>query len=488
MSDNHHPLVSYARLPDAAIPQYPTPSNDSEGDAFPISIRQITAIYRTYWRISAAVFAGTFIAVMSLMLVVPKSYSAIATMMVDFHSPDPLATKDLSDFGPGSYLPTQIELMQSDAVLEGVIERLDLTSKAEYTKGHKAGDDSLYDWISIKLRKNLDIEPGRSGSQLIYVTATASTANMAADIANALADSFLSQTVSDKMAPTADSIRRYDAGLASLKSKVEAAQVALTEFRNRSGAVNFDGKTDMEEELLSSLEHRLLEARNSLRSTEARSAGKNDVTTAMLASPTVTGLREEGNKLAARMAQLKTEFGPNHPEVVALQAQIDANKAARTSAQNTFSSATSSDSAVLSKEVQSLESAVAAQRAKVLRLNQYRDQAGKYQVELESAQAVYKRALDGYDQHQFAATGQSSRIRVASKARPPIKASQPSLKKFLSGGFGGGLVLALALPFVLELPRRRIRCEDDLERDMKIPVLIQLPYIPDTQLTGGRSR
>ena len=486
MSDNPHPLVSYARLPDAAIPQYPTPANESEGEAFPISITQITTIYKTYWRISAAVFAGTFIAVMSLMLVVPQSYSAIATMLVDFHSPDPLAAKELSDFGPGSYLPTQIELMQSDAVLEGVIERLDLASKSEYTSGHKGGDDSLHDWISIKLRKNLDIEPGRAGSQLIYVTATASTANMAADIANAVSDSFLSQNFSDKMAPSSDRIRRYDEELASLKSKVEAAQVALTEFRKRSGAVNFDGKTDVEVELLSSLEHRLLEARNSLRSIDARSAGKKDVTTAMLASPTVTGLREEGNKLAARMAQLKTEFGPNHPDVISLQAQIDSNKAAQTAAQNTFSSATSTDSTVISKEVQSLESAVAAQRAKVSRLNQYRDQAGKYQVELESAQTVYKRALDGYDQHQFAATGQSSRIRVASKARPPVKATEPSLKKFLIRGFGGGLFLALALPFVLELPRRRIRCEDDLERGMKIPVLIQLPYIPDTQLSGGK--
>lgn len=486
MSDNPHPLVSYARLPDAAMPPFPTPPSEPESEPFPISIAQITAIYKTYWRISAAVFAGTFILVMSLMLVVPKSYSAIATMLVDFHSPDPLAAKELSDFGPGSYLPTQIELMQSDAVLEGVIERLDLTSQSEYTSGHKGGDDSLHDWISVKLRKNLEIEPGRAGSQLIYITATASTANMAADIANAISDSFLSQNFSDKMMPSSERIRRYDEELASLKSKVEAAQTALTEFRKRSGAVDFDGKSDVEVELLSALEHRLLEARNNLRSIEAKSAGKKDITSALLTSPTYNALREEGNKLAARMAQLRTEFGPNHPEVVSLQAQIDANKASQAAAQSTLSTATTSDSAVIVKEVQSLESAVAAQRAKISRLKQYADQAGKYQVELESAQTVYKRALDGYDQHQFAATGQNSRIRVASKARPPIKATEPSLKKFLIRGFGGGLFLALALPFVMEFPRRRIRCEDDLERGMKIPVLIQLPYIPDTQLSGGK--
>jgi succinoglycan biosynthesis transport protein ExoP len=189
------------------------------------------------------------------------------------------------------------------------------------------------------------------------------------------------------------------------------------------------------------------------------------MTTALLTSPTLMGLRDEGNKLTTRMAQLRTEFGPNHPDVISLQAQIDANKAAQASAQNAYSSATSSDSLVVAKEVQSLEGAVAAQRNKVLRFKQYRDQAGKYQVELESAQSVYKKALDGYDQQQFAATGQSSRIR-----------------------FGGGLALALLIPLVLEFPRRRIRCEDDISRSMKIPVLIQLPYIPDAQLSGGKQR
>ena len=202
----------------------------------------------------------------------------------------------------------------------------------------------------------------------------------------------------------------------------------------------------------------------------------------MLASPTLAPLREEGAKLAIRMAQMRTEYGPNHPDVVALQSQIDANKAAQAAAQSTYSSATDSDIQVNSKEVAALESAVAAQRAKVLRMKLARDQAGKYQLELDSAQTVYKKALDGYDQQQFAATGQSSRIRIASRARPPVKASEPSLKKFLVRGFGGGLAVALALPFLLEFPRRKIRCRDDLERGLKVPVLIQMPYIPDAQI------
>ena len=52
------------------------------------------------------------------------------------------------------------------------------------------------------------------------------------------------------------------------------------------------------------------------------------MTTSTLTSTQISALREEGNKLEASMAQLKTEYGPNHPEVIALQSKIDSNKAA----------------------------------------------------------------------------------------------------------------------------------------------------------------
>jgi len=41
-------------------------------------------------------------------------------------------------------------------------------------------------------------------------------------------------------------------------------------------------------------------------------------------------------------------------------------------------------------------------------------------------------------------------------------------------GLGLGLALWLALPFALELPGRKIRCRDDLEGSLGIPVLAEL--------------
>ena len=485
MSENLNPAPVLFHAKEHGTHEPARAQEQSTEDAPPIALLQVMTILRAYWKSAVAVFVAVVALAVVALMFAPKSYSGIATLLVEFDSRDPLAAKDTADGSPNNYMPTQIELMLSDSVLDGVITRLSLSKEPEFIRGIKENDPSLRDLILAKLRTDLDVEPGRAGSQLIYITATASSATMSANIANALADSFLAQHFTDTTGPSVERAQRYSEELASLKQKVIDAQAALSDFRKSVGAGYLDSKADLESDLLSSLEHRLLDARNTLRSNQAHLGEMHGMTTSTLTSTQISALREEGNKLEASMAQLKTEYGPNHPEVIALQSKIDSNKAALQVAQSSFMKATSSDVQVNSAEVDALEKAVAAQRAKVAQIRVYNDTAVKYELEFESAQTVYKKALDGYDQQAFAASGQNSQIRIAQRARVPVKASKPKPLKFLAGGIGAGLLLALLLPFVLELPQRRIRCRDDVERDLKIPVLLEISSLSNNPLPSG---
>lgn len=477
MSDYQQPAVVKYQAPEHGFKEPEAVEPSSESEEFPVSVLQITTILRAYWKVSAAVFAGVVLLSILGFLIAPKSYSGIATMLVELDSCDPLAAKSPTEFSPSNYLPTQIELMQSDAVLDGVVKRLSLNQIPEFVRGVKDNDPTQHDVVLDKLRANLDVEPGRMGSQLVYITATASNATLSADIANAIADSFLEQHSNDTTGPSEERAKRYGEELDHLKQKVIDAQTALTDFRKSAGADYLDSKSDLESDLLSALEHRLLDARNALRSNQARADDTRGMTTSTLTSAQMSSLREEGNKLEAAMAQLKTVYGPNHPEVIALQSKIAANKAALTANQSALSKATTSDIQVNYSEVDSLEKAVAAKRGKVAQIRAYKDREVKYVLEFESAQSVYKKALDGFDQQKFAASGQNSQIRIGSRARVPVTASKPKLLKFLAIGIFGGLVLALVVPFLMELPRRRIRCRDDIVRDMKIPLLIEITSV-----------
>lgn len=85
----------------------------------------------------------------------------------------------------------------------------------------------------------------------------------------------------------------------------------------------------------------------------------------------------------------------------------------------------------------------------------------------------------------FASTGGYTNVSFVSRASAPPKAAKPKIKAalLLACVIGGGL--GLGLPLCWELLNRRVRCRDDVERDLGIPVLIELgPLDRRRQLPG----
>jgi len=66
-----------------------------------------------------------------------------------------------------------------------------------------------------------------------------------------------------------------------------------------------------------------------------------------------------------------------------------------------------------------------------LRLREVQGEGGKLALELESAEAVYKRALDGYDQIMFASVGDYTNVSIVNRADPPV-GSKPNKPKLFS--------------------------------------------------------
>lgn len=450
-----------------------------------MSMAQVATIVADHWKASVVIAVCVLVLAAIVTAIMPKTFTSTATLIVNYQDTDPLAGKIFPAGIPVGFISTQIELMRSPEVLDPVIERLGLISDPDYTAGSNGGASTLREWVEAKLRKNLDIEQGPGGSELIYVRASATTASQAADVANAVADGYsalLSERVSG---PANERAKRYAVELGDLKKKVALAQDAVTKFRARTGEVDLDTKVDLDMDILTQLEHRLLDARNALRSRQALASGNQEVSSQVLTSTRVQSLRDEEAKLKSRMAQLRTMFGPNYPQVVELQSQIDANRSSLEAALATYSNAATSDIVISNNEVASLEKALAAQRQKVLQSRRDRDEAAKYELELESAQAVYKRALDGYDEIMFASTANLANVSIASRARIPAKADKPNVLKNLLLGALVAIVLGLGAPFVYELLNRRVRCRDDVERDFGIPILTEFQAIKLAPAAGA---
>ena len=340
----------------------------------------------------------------------PKTYEATTTLMVNFEVNDPLAGREFPVGLLGSYMSTQVELLRGSEVLLEVIDLLDLAQKKEYVSGYLGNEAGLRHWVEFKVRKKLTVEQGRFGSQLIHVTYAARTPLEAAQVANAVADAYSSQQYRMLTGPATERAKRYTAQLDELREKVSHAQKNLSDFRQRSGLVDVDSRVDVD-----------------------------------MHATLIQTLKAQHATQSMRLAELSPTLGERHPQIMELQSQIAATLRALYIETRAFSNKASSEIA-----------------------------GSKYQLEFQSAQASYARALDGYDQIMLASSGGYSNVNLVSRAVPPPKPSKPKTMMILLLSCVIGAALGIAIPFVYEMLNRRVRCRDDLERDYGIPVLAEM--------------
>lgn len=444
-----------------------------------LSLAQLLAILRAYRRRIVQIFAAVASLSLAAALLLPRSYEANSTLLVRYEVNDPLGGKEFPLGLLGGYIATQIEILQGPSVLLPVIDALGLTRQRRYTSGFNGAPGDLPVWVMERLRRQLEIKQGPAGSQLIHIQYRADSPDEAAHVANAIADTYVSHQNARLTEPVAAHAARYAEQLDELRAKADGAQRALSAFREAHSLI------DVQPEMaaLDSLEQRLREAQDARREAEARAQRDVQTGAAVMGSTLVQSMKTQLGLLLTRRAELRTTLGAHHPDIVALDAQIAEARHTLDAEVGSYARGATADVGAARSLETKLRTAVEEQRTRTLQVRDLQDQAARLEIEVASAQAVYKRALDGYDQVAFASQSPYNNISIESRASKPLRPTRSAVLKFAVLGVGLGLMLGVGLPLIYELLRRRVRCRDDMERDHGIPVLMEFAPIAST---GGR--
>jgi succinoglycan biosynthesis transport protein ExoP len=444
-----------------------------------LSVAQLAAILFAYWKQIAVTTAVLMVLGAVVIKSLPKTYTATVTLIVNSDVKDPLAGRDFPAEMINNYVATQIELMTSPIVLQPVVQRLNLTEDKEFTSGFSGAEDARQEFVQKNLATVIQVDRG-IGGQLLYVSASAKSPAQAADIANAVADVYIDQDRARFNNPAGERAQRYSEELAELREKTTIAQDKVTAFRKENGIGDMNSSsTGTEVQTLDTLHQRLLETQNLRRSLEAKQSGQQSATDEALGSPTLRGSKTLLDAQLSQLAQLSQTYGPRHPKVRELNAQIALTRQSLASENHAFSANTETELARTRELERKYHQAVAEQEAKVLKLRQAQDEGSKLVLELESAKSVYKHALDGFDQIMFQSVANHTNVTVVSRAVPLLRGSKPNKRKLMMVAFAGAFGLGVGVPLGYGLfIARRLRCRDDVERDFGIAVLAQLKAVP----------
>ena len=195
-----------------------------------LSLAQIFSILRAYRLQIVLIVLSVLAATVLVLALLPRTYTANVSLMVNYEVNDPLNGKELPIGLLSGYISTQVELMQNPEVLLAVVDRLKLTKHKDYTEGFTEGTGSLREWAAKQVSKNLVIYQGQFGSQLIYVSFSAHNSVEAAQIANSIVDTYLAMSQARSLkAQVAGRVRTLEAQLTEEDAQMIKLKITLAD-------------------------------------------------------------------------------------------------------------------------------------------------------------------------------------------------------------------------------------------------------------------
>lgn len=428
---------------------------------------------------------------LAVSLVLPKTYSATASVMVDVKSTDPIGNVALGTaLQPETlqaYLTTQAEIIAGERTASKVIKALDLEENEALRErwAARSGDRlSFESWLVEYLRRKLEVKPMRDRSliEITYSDADRKTATM---VANTFARAFLETDLELKVDPARSSAAFFDERTKAVRTKLEQAQVRLSEFQRKRGILVSDEKLDTESTRLAELSSQL----TAIQATAGEADSKRrqgDSHADVLQNGLVQNLRAELAKAEAKLRDVSSQYGPNHPLYQRTEAEVRTLREAVAAETGRAAGTMGSNARVARDREAQIRAAYEAQRMRVLDMKVARDEASLLVRDVENANKEYDALLTRLGQTNLESQVKQSNVTILNRAVEPFYPSSPKLVLNLVLAVFLGLVAGMGTAFGLEAVDRRIRDANDLGETLRLPVLAVLEPASGRLLSGSQ--
>ncbi|HMW50238.1 MAG TPA: chain length determinant protein EpsF, partial [Cellvibrionaceae bacterium] len=366
-----------------------------------MSIQQFLLIFFARKGPALAVFAVTVLTAIGLSIILPKTYQATNTVVIDLKSPDPIAGVVLPGMMTAGYMATQVDIVNSDRVAQRAVGLLKLEENPavrDQWQQETQGRVSLPVWMGNLLQKNLDVKPSRESS-VVNITFSAPDPTYAAAAANAFAQAYIDTTVQLKVDPAKQYASWFETQIKSQRDRLDAAQKALADFQEQSGIVISDGRLDYELQKFNELSTQLTMAQaQGTDSTSKQLLTQVDTLPEVMQNPLINQLKAELVRMESSLKDLSGNLGVNHPAYKRALSEQQSLKNRIADEIAHVTSAIGTAGLVSQAKVAELTTAIEEQKKKVFELRRQRDTINLLMRDVETAQRAYDGISQRYNQ------------------------------------------------------------------------------------------
>jgi polysaccharide biosynthesis transport protein len=441
---------------------------------------QCLSALRARWR-QVVVVAGCMFALALLMAVLQaQRYTATAQVLIDF-KPDPVSALAFGGMAPPAFMATQVELIRSERVTSRVAEQAGLGRDAAWAarwRDETGGDVPLQRWLAQALGEHLRVQVARD-SGVIEISYTAEGAEQAASLANSFMQAYIDVAREIRTDPARQFSSFFEARAKAADRTLKDALARLSAFNSANGIVAADERLDVETARLNELSSQLttvlaLSTESASRQSHAQGE-RGQRLPEVLNNPMLSQLSADIGRAEARLRQLDTRLGDNHPQLVEARAEL-AQLLSRKAEQTLQVTGSVGVANSINRQRQGeLGSALNEQRDRVLKMKALRDEALVLQSEVDNARRAYDAVQQRLTQASLESQNAPGNAHVLQHALAPLERSSPKLWLHAALGVLLGGVVSVGLALLLELRDRRVRSAGDLVAATGLSLLGELP-------------
>ncbi|MGC1484480.1 MAG: polysaccharide biosynthesis tyrosine autokinase [Candidatus Acidiferrum sp.] len=398
-----------------------------------------------------------------------------------------------------NYIETQSKILTSETLALQTIRSSGLGARPEYSSPNGPSEAITLGSLENQKRPpelgaflgSLSVKRVPN-SQLLDVSFESTDPQFAARVVNEHIKNFQEQNIRSRFDETTRATSWLHDELDELRIKVQQSEDKRIAYERQNQIWTLDDKSNITTQRLADVNKSLTDAQEDRMKKEAlyqfaKSGGVSGVPQ-LRDNPVLQGLIQKRETGAEEYNDALSQYGPNFPKVLRLQAQLkDLDQLIQKEKVNTLDHIETDYREAKEREnllTQALDQQKAEANAMAERLVEY----NIIKREAEANKTLYDGLMTKLKEVGISAALQSSNIRVVDPAMIPTYPSRPAKARNIALAFLVGLVGGIGLALMREYLDNTVKTPDDIETLARLPSLAVVPQFADANGNGSRKR
>lgn len=387
-----------------------------------------------------------------------------------------------------SFQNTQIGIIRSKHLMERVATKLGLHELVAGAADDGRSERQRIEQAASSLLGAVSVAPASRNefSSLIQISVTWLEPEMAARIANTVADSYIEVLFEKEVDQTVKSQEFLSSRLVGLRDELRTAEERLQDFLEQQDIVKTGYGENAVDDELATVTTQVLEARQKrlqleslyqqVRNLDTGSQGILNVP-AIADHPQMQRISERIYDINRRQLELGQRYGPKHKKMIALAAESDAATQALAEQAKTVIATIRSDVEFARTNEQLMESTLSEVRERKQSVDRKDYELRDLQQDVETKREIYTAFTERLNQNDAAGPVRNDNIWVVDPAAVPRGANLPPVERYMMMALALSLMGGIGLGVLVELNRNTLANQDEVEKNLGVACVGVLPLL-----------